>query len=527
MTHRDTDTDTDTDTLDQEPYIRPDAAHADWIPTETAIDAARFAELAAAGYNRVPVVFEAFADLDTPLSTYLKLARGPYSYLLESAQGGEKWGRYSIIGLPCRTVLKASGNHVSVETDGKVVEALETADPLAFIEAFQTRFRVPDLPELPRFYGGLVGYFGYDCVRYVEPRLAGKAPPDTLGTPDIVLMVSEDVVVFDNLKGRMQLISLVDPAEPGIYQRTLERLQERSASLARAVPPIQDSSTNQPVQEHDFQSEFGEAPFKVAVERIREYIRAGDVMQVVLAQRMSIPFGADPINLYRALRSLNPSPYMYFMDLDGFQIVSSSPEILARLEDGQITNRPLAGTRRRGRTPEEDVAMEQELLADPKEIAEHLMLIDLARNDVGRVAETGSVAVTEKFVIERLSHVMHISSNVVGRLKPGKTAMDLLRASLPVGTLSGAPKIRALEIIDEFEPVKRGIYGGAVGYLAWNGNMDTAIAIRTAIVKDGTLYIQAGGGVVADSIARLEWKESLNKARAIFQAAAMAEARLR
>ncbi|MBX3705036.1 MAG: anthranilate synthase component I [Pseudomonadales bacterium] len=527
MTHHDTDTDTDTGALDQDPYIRPDAAHADWIPTETTIDAARFAELAAAGYNRVPVVFEAFADLDTPLSTYLKLARGPYSYLLESAQGGEKWGRYSIIGLPCRTVLKASGNQVSVETDGKVVEALETADPLAFIEAFQTRFRVPDLPELPRFYGGLVGYFGYDCVRYVEPRLAGKAPPDPLGTPDIVLMVSEDVVVFDNLKGRMQLISLVDPAEPGIYQRTLERLQERSASLARAVPPIQDSSTNQPVQERDFQSEFGEAPFEAAVERIRDYIRAGDVMQVVLAQRMSIPFGADPINLYRALRSLNPSPYMYFMDLDGFQIVSSSPEILARLEDGQITNRPLAGTRRRGRTPEEDVAMEQELLADPKEIAEHLMLIDLARNDVGRVAETGSVAVTEKFVIERLSHVMHISSNVVGRLKPGKTAMDLLRASLPVGTLSGAPKIRALEIIDEFEPVKRGIYGGAVGYLAWNGNMDTAIAIRTAVVKDGTLYIQAGGGVVADSIARLEWKESLNKARAIFQAAAMAEARLR
>jgi anthranilate synthase component 1 len=499
----------------------------DWQAAPVVMDAGRFAELAARGYNRIPVVFEAFADLDTPLSAYLKLARGPYSYLLESAQGGEKWGRYSIIGLPCRTVLSVSGDRITVATDGKPVEQVETHDPLAFIEAFQARYRVPDLPELPRFYGGLVGYFGYDCVRYVEPRLRGKAPPDTLQTPDIVLMVSEDVVVFDNLKGSMQLISLVDPAEPGVYQRALERLQERSAALARAVPPIQDSSTNQPVQEADFQSEFGEAQFKVAVEKIRDYIRAGDVMQVVLAQRMSIPFGADPINLYRALRSLNPSPYMYFMDLDEFQIVSASPEILARLEDGQITNRPLAGTRRRGRTADEDVAMEQELLADPKEIAEHLMLIDLARNDVGRVAETGSVAVTEKFVIERLSHVMHISSNVIGRLKPGKTAMDLLRASLPVGTLSGAPKIRALEIIDELEPVKRGIYGGAVGYLAWNGNMDTAIAIRTAIVKDGKLYIQAGGGVVADSIGRLEWKESMNKARAIFQAAAMAEARLR
>jgi anthranilate synthase component I len=521
---------------DTRPGARPDGSTSestatgnppDWQAAFPGIDARRFAELAAEGYNRVPVVFEALADLDTPLSTYLKLARGPYSYLLESAQGGEKWGRYSIIGLPCRTVIRVSGHAITVSTDGRVVEALETSDPLSFIEAFQARYRVPDLPELPRFYGGLVGYFGYDCVRYVEPRLAGKAPPDTLGTPDIVLMVSEDVVVFDNLKGRMQLISLVDPSEPGIYQRTLERLQERSSALALAVPPIPESNANQPVTESDFHSEFGEEPFKQAVEKIREYIRAGDVMQVVLAQRMSIPFGADSINLYRALRSLNPSPYMYFMDLDDFQIVSSSPEILARLEDGQIINRPLAGTRRRGRTAEEDLAMEAELLADPKEIAEHLMLIDLGRNDVGRVAETGSVTVTEKFVIERYSHVMHISSNVVGRLKAGKTAMDVLRAALPVGTLSGAPKIRALEIIDEFEPVKRGIYGGAVGYLAWNGNMDTAIAIRTAVVKDGKLYIQAGGGVVADSIARLEWKESMNKARAIFQAAAMAEARLR
>ncbi len=489
------------------------------------MNAEEFSRLAEEGYNRIPVVFDTLADLDTPLSTYLKLARGPYSYLLESAQGGEKWGRYSIIGLPSDTVLKVTNQLITIETDGEIIEEVETDDPLTFIEAFQQRYKVAPLPELPRFYGGLVGYFGYDCVRYVEKRLANSAPPDPLGTPDILLMVSEDVVVFDNLRGRMQLISLVNPDDPNIYQHTIERLQDRARELHNAVPTIPTSTTNQRVLESDFQSGFGEAGFKLAVEKIRDYIKAGDVMQVVLAQRMSLPFGAEPINLYRALRSLNPSPYMYFMDLDEFQIVSSSPEILARLEGDTIINRPLAGTRRRGDTPEEDAEMEAELLADPKEIAEHLMLIDLARNDVGRVAQIGSVEVTEQFTIERYSHVMHISSNVVGKLSSGKTAMDVLRATLPVGTLSGAPKIRAMEIIDELEPVKRGIYGGAVGYLAWNGNMDTAIAIRTAIIKDGTLYIEAGGGVVADSIPKLEWKESMNKGRAIFEAAAMAEAR--
>ena len=488
-----------------------------------------FAELAAQGYNRIPVVLESLADLDTPLSTYLKLAQGPYSYLLESAQGGEKWGRYSIIGLPCRTVVTVHGHDVKVTTDGEVVEALQVNDPLDFVEQFQARYRVPELPNLPRFHGGLVGYFGYDCVRYVEKRLADTTPPDTLGTPDIVLMLSDELVIFDNLKGQMQLISLVDPGtgDPhAIYQQAQERLAQRARGLSAAAPKIRDSSTNQVIEESDFVSEFGEQAFKDSVEHIREYIRAGDVMQVVLAQRMSLPFNADPITLYRALRSLNPSPYMYFMDLGDFQIVSSSPEILARVEDGEITNRPLAGTRRRGKTTQEDEALERELLADPKELAEHLMLIDLGRNDVGRVAKTGSVDVTESFVIERYSHVMHISSNVTGQVRDDLTAMDVLRATLPVGTLSGAPKIRAMEIIDELEPVKRGIYGGAVGYIAWNGNMDTAIAIRTAVIKDGKLYIEAGGGVVADSISRLEWKESMNKGRAIFTAAAAAEARL-
>ncbi len=478
-------------------------------------------------YRRVPVVVETLADLDTPLSVYLKLADQPFSYLLESSQGGEKWGRYSIIGLPARTIITVRGNQISVSHDGEVTEQVESEDPLTFIEDFQSRYSVEDTGDLPRFYGGLVGYFGYDTVRYVEKRLRDTTPPDPLKTPDIMLMVSEEVVVFDNVKGRMQLISLVDPDQPGLVQQTRERLQHQVRVLQQAVPPVPESQANQKIEESDFASEFGEQAFKDAVERIREYTRAGDAMQVVLAQRMSIPFSSPSINLYRALRSLNPSPYMYFMNLGDFQIVSSSPEILARLDNGRITNRPLAGTRRRGYDEEEDQALEAELMGDPKEIAEHLMLIDLGRNDVGRVARSGSVKVTEQFVIERYSHVMHICSNVEGVLKEGMSAMDLLRATLPVGTLSGAPKVRAMEIIDELEPVKRGIYGGAVGYLAWNGNMDTAIAIRTAVIKDGKLYIEAGGGIVADSVPRLEWKESLNKGRAIFRAAAMAENQFR
>tara|TARA_X000000950_G_scaffold289505_1_gene414443 strand:- start:8178 stop:9677 length:1500 start_codon:yes stop_codon:yes gene_type:complete len=474
-------------------------------------------------YKRIPISREALADLDTPLSVYLKLAQGPYSYLLESAEGGEKWGRYSIIGLPARTIISVSGSHIEVKTDGEVVEALDSEDPLTFIEDFLDRFKVEGCDAMPRFFGGLVGYFGYDTVRYVERRLAHSTPPDKLNTPDILLMVSEDVVVFDNLEGRMQLISLIDPDDPSARAQGEQRLLKFANQLAQPVQGLESGGSNQRVKESDFVSEFGEDAFKDAVERIRDYTKAGDIMQVVLAQRMHIPFQAPSINLYRALRRLNPSPYMYFMDLGDFEVIGSSPEILARLEDGVITNRPLAGTRRRGHTPAEDLALEEELKNDPKEIAEHLMLIDLGRNDVGRVAKAGSVKVTEQFSIERYSHVMHLSSNVEGELEAGKSAMDLLRAALPVGTLSGAPKVRAMEIIDELEPVKRGIYGGAIGYLAWNGNMDTAIAIRTAVVKDGFLYIEAGGGIVHDSIPRLEWKESLNKGRAIFRAAAMAE----
>jgi len=481
----------------------------------------QFDALAAQGYNRIPVSREVLADLDTPLSTYLKLAEGPYAYLLESVQGGEKWGRYSIIGLPCRTRLRVDGHTVTVEQDGAEVEREEAADPLEWVERFKARYRVPEVEGLPRFTGGLVGYFGYDTIRYVEPRLAGRKEPDPLGAPDILLMVSEELVVFDNLSGKLHLIVHADPAVPQAYATAEARLDQLEERLRRGAP-VQEAGPSSEVDEGDFVSGFTQEGFEAAVEKAKGYIVDGDIMQVVLSQRMSIPFDARPLDLYRALRCTNPSPYMYFLDLGDFQVVGSSPEILVRLEEGEVTVRPIAGTRRRGRTEEEDQALEAELLADPKERAEHLMLIDLGRNDVGRIAETGSVRLTENMVVERYSHVMHIVSNVAGRLRPEFDTMDVLRATFPAGTVSGAPKIRAMEIIDELEPVKRGVYSGAVGYVAWSGDMDTAIAIRTAVIKDQQLHIQAGAGIVADSVPRSEWKETMNKGRAIFRAAAMA-----
>ncbi len=481
----------------------------------------QFATLARQGYTRIPVTRTLLADLETPLSAYLKLGRGPHSYLLESVEGGEKWGRYSLIGLPARQVVRVRGREWQLEADGEVIEAYSCNDPLAEIAQLQARFRVPELAGLPRFTGGLVGYFGYDTVRYVEPRLASSCPPDELGVPDILLMVSDEVVVFDNLAGTLTLIVHSDPTPSG-WAAAEQRLDTIAARLHQSVPELPPMALDGGgVAETDFVSSLGRDGYEAAVETIKEYTRAGDVMQVVPSQRLSLPFPGEPVNLYRALRNLNPSPYLYFLDLGDFQIAGSSPEILARLEQGEVTVRPIAGTRRRGRTPDEDLAMEREMLADPKEIAEHLMLIDLGRNDVGRIATTGSVRVTEQMVVERFSHVMHITSNVVGQVRPELSALDVLRATLPAGTLSGAPKIRAMEIIDELEPVKRGIYGGAVGYLGWNGNMDTAIAIRTAVIKAGKLYVQAGGGIVADSVPALEWKETMNKARAIFRAAAM------
>ncbi len=479
----------------------------------------QFSHLAEQGYNRIPVMREVLADLDTPLSSYLKLAKGPYSYLFESVQGGEKWGRYSILGLPSKTILKACGEKITVEREGQIIESCSDPDPLSFVERFKSRYKTPELEGLPRFHGGLVGYFAYDCVRYVEPKLKASQPKDTIGTPDIVLMVSDEVLVFDNLSGTLNLIVMANPEVDDAFHRAvlrLDQLSEQLRGLSPELPPMNLAAEAK--AEQYFQSHVGEDAFADSVERIKDYVLDGDTMQVVVSQRLSLPFSAEPINLYRALRSLNPSPYMYFVDLGDHQVVGSSPEILARLEDNQVTVRPIAGTRRRGHTDVEDKALEQELINDPKEIAEHLMLIDLGRNDVGRVAEIGSVELTEKMVVERYSHVMHITSNVSGHLRKGLTAMDVLRAALPAGTLSGAPKIRAMEIIDELEQEKRGIYGGAVGYLAWNGNMDTAIAIRTAVIKDGKIYVQAGAGVVADSIPALEWKETMNKARALFRA---------
>ena len=480
-----------------------------------------FDALAAQGYNRIPVVREIFSDLDTPLSVYLKLADGPYTYLLESVEGGENWGRHSIIGLPCKRVFKLRGKQLSVEEFGHVVEQRELSDPLAEIETIRTQYKVPLLPHMPEFSGGLVGYFGFETIAYIETKL-GTERPDRLGLPDVLLMLSEEVAVFDNLKGRLYLIVHADPAQPQAYARAQRRLDELAFRLRRAGPSYPDVLDPKSLAEADFKSTFTREEYCALVEKAKEYIRAGDIFQVVPSQRLSVPFRARPVDVYRALRALNPSPYMYFLDLGATQIVGSSPEILVRLKKGKVVLRPIAGTRPRGKTREEDLALESELLADPKERAEHLMLIDLGRNDVGRVSKTGTVTLTESFVIERYSHVMHIVSQVEGDLRDGLNYMDVLKATFPAGTVSGAPKIRALEIIQELEPHKRNIYAGAIGYIGWWGDADTAIAIRTAVIQDGQLHVQAGGGVVFDSDPATEWEETMNKGRALFRAVAQA-----
>lgn len=486
-----------------------------------------FRRALADGYNRMPVFRQVLADVDTPLSSYLKLADQPFSFLLESVQGGEKWGRYSMIGLPSDIRIKVSGHQVTLEQGGEI-EHWQVEDPLAWIEEYQAQFKVAPVAGLPRFSGGLVGYFGYDTIRYVEPRLGPNTKPDPIGVPDILLMLAEELVVFDNLSGSLFAIVHAHADGPKTLGWAAERLDQLVDQLAQ---PLKQYPQSLPVtgltEAHsNFSASFTQQGYEQAVERIKRYIVDGDVMQVVPSQRMSIDFTAPPIDLYRALRYLNPSPYMFHLQLDDFAVVGASPEVLTRLEDGVLTVRPIAGTRPRGKDVEQDVAYERELLEDPKELAEHLMLIDLGRNDVGRVAETGSVEVTETMVVERYSHVMHIVSNVEGRVREGMSAIDALRATFPAGTLTGAPKVRAMEIIDELEPVKRGIYSGAVGYIGWSGNMDTAIAIRTAVIKNNTLHVQAGGGIVADSVPATEWEETLNKRRALFRAVAMVEAGL-
>jgi anthranilate synthase component 1 len=489
-----------------------------------------FKSLAAQGYNRIPLIAEAFADLETPLSLYLKLAHaregGRYSFLLESVVGGERFGRYSFIGLPARTLLRASGfgaqARTEVVTDGEVVETL-SGNPLDAVAAYQKRFKVALRPGLPRFCGGLAGYFGYDTVRHIEKKLADTCPPDTLGCPDILLLQCEELAVIDNLSGKLYLMVYADPGQPEAYVRSKQRLRELKELLRYSVSAPQV----RPTQSYPVEREFPKADFLAAVERSKRLIEAGDFMQVQVGQRLKKRFTESPLSLYRALRSLNPSPYMYYYNLGDFHVVGASPEILVRQEatpEGhKVIIRPLAGTRPRGATPEADQATEVELVNDPKERAEHVMLIDLARNDIGRIAQTGSVQVTEAFVVERYSHVMHIVSNVEGLLKPGMSNMDVLRATFPAGTLSGAPKVHAMELIDQLEPSKRGIYGGACGYISFAGDMDVAIAIRTGIVKDGYLYVQAAAGVVADSVPEMEWKETEHKARALMRASELVE----
>ncbi|ALK90898.1 anthranilate synthase component I [Limnohabitans sp. 103DPR2] len=489
-----------------------------------------FKSLTQQGFNRIPLMLEAFADLETPLSLYLKLAHakdgGKYSFLLESVVGGERFGRYSFIGLPAKTFLQASGfgaaAKTEVVTDGVVVETA-SGNPLDFIEQYQKQFKVALRPGLPRFCGGLAGYFGYDAVRYIEKKLEKTCPPDTLGTPDILLLQCEELAVIDNLSGKLYLIVYADPGVPEAYSKAKKRLRELKELLKYSVSaPVVNSTQTHPA-ERDFKKE----DYLKAVLEAKELIAAGDFMQVQVGQRIKKRYTESPLSLYRALRSLNPSPYMYFYNFGDFHVVGASPEILVRQEQTEegvkVTIRPLAGTRPRGATPEKDKAAEHELVNDPKERAEHVMLIDLARNDIGRIAKIGSVKVTEVFAVERYSHVMHIVSNVEGILKDGMTNMDVLKATFPAGTLTGAPKVHAMELIDRLEPTKRGLYGGACGYLSYAGDMDVAIAIRTAVIKDQTLYVQAAAGVVADSVPELEWKETEHKARALLRASELVE----
>lgn len=481
-----------------------------------------FDRLTAAGYNRIPLARCISADLDTPLSAWLKLANGKNTFLLESVEGGARWGRYSIIGLSAEKRLTVVGNTITLHDLDEVVERIETDNVLGTLEAIKARYRVPKMDELPAFTGGFVGYLGYEIIEHIEPRLRGRTPPDQLHIPDINLLLAEEVAVFDNLAGKVWLIVHADPAQPKAWERAQRRLDELVHRLRSGSTGYAELVNRQPLDTQATQLGFSREDFTQAVKTCQEYIATGDIMQVVLSQRISTPFHARPLDVYRALRASNPSPYMYFMDFGDYQVVGSSPEVLVRKQDDRVTLRPIAGTRPRGKTPEEDQALEQELLNDPKELAEHLMLIDLGRNDIGRIAITGSVALVDKMVIERYSHVMHIVSEVQGRLRPEVTPMGVIKATFPAGTLSGAPKVRAMEIIAELEPVKRNVYAGAVGYWGWHDDMDWAIAIRTAVIKDSQLHVQAGAGIVADSNPENEWQETMNKGKALFRAVEMA-----
>jgi len=480
------------------------------------MDLNTYNQYVAEGYNHIPVFRTESIDTETALSLYLKQGNKPYSYLFESVEGGEKWGRFSFVGIGASKIIKVEDFRVTIEAGSQILSSEEVENPLDWIEDYQKEFKAPEIEELPIFNGGLVGYFGYEIIRYIEPKLSKINKPDQLNVPDILLMVSDELMVFDNVKNQVYIINHINPSEK-TYEEAQKRLEEIYQEILK---PLSEGQTNSTKHSHDFRSSFGEEKFKKSVEKIRDYIIAGDVMQVVPSQRLEADFEASPIELYRQLRALNPSPYMYYLNLSDFHIVGSSPEILTRVEKSRkATVRPIAGTRPRGKNQQEDLTNEKDLLADKKEIAEHLMLIDLGRNDLGRIAKTGSVKLTEKMKIERYSHVMHIVSNVECEIKDEMSAIDVLKATFPAGTLSGAPKVRAMEIIDEVEPLKRNIYSGAIGYLSWDGSMDTAIAIRTAVIKNQKVYVQAGAGVVYDSKPQAEWDETMAKAKAIVAAA--------
>ena len=485
------------------------------------INKEQFQQYADQGFNIIPVAKDVHLDDVTPLTIYSQISNKSNTFLLESVEGGETWAQYSIVGLDCLDTIKVTGNTIETKT-GDQISSFISDNPLDEIQELISGLKTPEIKDLPRFYGGYVGFFAYESAKYAEKRIADLVNKDSKfdeHMPEIFLVKAEKLIVYDNTDQSIQIIFNVDPSKTS-YEEALDAI-EKIGSLLTSEDTIFDDTFKTPSGEMAFNSNFEKDDYIKAVGLVKNYIEEGDVMQVVLAQDFSQDFQNDPFDLYRALRQLNPSPYMYYLDLDECQIVGASPEILVRLEEDKVTLRPIAGTRKRGSNTEEDLANEKDLLTDPKEIAEHLMLIDLGRNDVGRVSEMGTVQVTDKMIVEKYSHVMHIVSNVTGTLSKDLDAIDALKASLPAGTLSGAPKIRAMQIINELEPSSRGIYGGAIGYISWNGNIDTAIAIRTAVIKDNVIHVGAGAGIVADSIPENEWLECKQKAKVFLDAMEM------
>jgi len=472
--------------------------------------------------NLIPVYREILADMDTPVSAFRKIDDGRYSFLLESIEGGEKWARYSFLGSSPEEIIRSKGNIVEILAADGSTQREETDDPLGLVREHMKRFTPVEVDGLPRFFGGAVGYIGYDMVRYFERVSLTK--PAVLDAWDSYMVITDTILIFDTIRQKIKVVSNAH-MENGKTPETAyaEAKAKIDAIVGKLRTPLPPAVTPPSAGKISFSSNVDRAVFEESVEKAKEYVRAGDVIQVVLSQRFSADLTVEPLDIYRVLRTLNPSPYMFFLRLDETLVVGASPEVMVRKEGEQVELRPIAGTRPRGRTRDEDERLEHELLADPKECAEHVMLVDLGRNDLGRVCRTGTVRVTELMVVERYSHVMHIVSNVQGELAGGRDAFDVLRATFPAGTLSGAPKVRAMEIIEELEPVRREIYGGAVGYFSFSGNMDMAIAIRTLVVKDGKIHLQAGAGLVADSDPATEYQETVNKARAVVKAIELVE----